>query len=253
MGAAEGLTLAQYALVAVSAFGASVLGGVAGYGTGLLMPLVLVPLIGAEAVVPVISVSALFTNSSRVLAFRALLDRRKAVLVGAAALPGCLLGAWGYTRLSGPGVAILLGAVLVVLVPLRRLLARRVGHLTDRGLVGAGVGYGAVVGGTSGAGVVLLSILLAAGLSGQGVIATDAAISFALGLAKMAVFQSTGALTPALWIVALLIGASATPGAFVAKRLVRALSPRVHTGLLDAVVVFGGLVLIAQGLRGRIG
>lgn len=246
---AEGLTLAQYALVAISAFGASVLGGVAGYGTGLLMPLVLVPLIGAEAVVPVISVSALFTNASRVVAFRPQVDLRRAFLVGGGALPGCLVGAWGYTRLSGPGVAILLGTVLIALVPLRRVLTGRVGHLGDRGLVGAGAGYGVLVGGTSGAGVVLLSILLAAGLSGQAVIATDAVVSFGLGLAKTLVFQSAGALTPPLWIVALVIGASATPGAFVAKRLVQALSPRIHTGILDAVVILGGLALVVQGAR----
>jgi uncharacterized protein len=247
---AEGLSLAQYLLVAVCALGASILGGVTGYGTGLLMPLVLVPLIGAEAVVPVISVSALFTNASRVVAFRPMLDLRRGLLVGAAALPGCVVGAWGYTRLSGPGVSILIGAVLIALVPVRRLLAGRGGRLGDRGLVGAGAAYGVLVGGTSGAGVVLLSIFLAAGLTGQAVIATDAIVSFALGLAKTLVFQTAGALTPPLWLVALLIGASATPGAFVARRIAQRLPARIHTGILDGVVVVGGLALIGAGLRG---
>ena len=44
---------------------ASIIGGVAGYGTGALMPLVLVPIVGAEPVVPIIAISALFTNTSR--------------------------------------------------------------------------------------------------------------------------------------------------------------------------------------------
>ena len=52
--------------VAAVALVASVVGGVSGYGTGALMPLVLVPLVGAEPVVPIIAVSAMFTNSSRV-------------------------------------------------------------------------------------------------------------------------------------------------------------------------------------------
>ena len=42
---------------------ASMIGGVAGYGTGALMPLVLVPMVGAEPVVPIIAISALFTNT----------------------------------------------------------------------------------------------------------------------------------------------------------------------------------------------
>lgn len=243
------LGLAQYALIAGAAFAASIVGGLAGYGTGLIMPLVLVPLIGPEGVVPVIGVSALFTNASRAVAFRPSLDPRRAGLLAATALPTCLVGAWAYTRLSGPSVSVLIGTVLVALVPLRRVLIGRVGHLGDRALAGAGLAYGLLVGGTSGAGVVLLSILMAAGLSGQAVIATDAAISLVLGAAKTAVFGASGALTPDLWVVALLIGASAVPGAFVARRFAGALSLAAHTRLLDAAVVAGGLVLVAQGLR----
>ena len=52
------ISLIQLVLVAGVALFASVIGGVAGYGTGALMPLVLVPLIGAEPVVPIIAISA---------------------------------------------------------------------------------------------------------------------------------------------------------------------------------------------------
>ena len=49
------ISLLQLALVAGVALFASIVGGLAGYGTGALMPLVLVPLIGAEPVVPIIA------------------------------------------------------------------------------------------------------------------------------------------------------------------------------------------------------
>jgi uncharacterized membrane protein YfcA len=243
-------TLLQYALVAAAGFAASVLGGVTGYGGGLLLPPILVPIVDAEAVVPIIGVSALFSNASRLAAFRAAFDPRRAALIAACALPPCLLGAWGYTRLSGPGVAVLIGAMLVLLVPARRLLGRRAGLLSPPGIALAGAGYGLLMGGTTGSGVVLLSILLAAGLEGAAVIATDAGISLLLGLAKTAVFQTAGALPASSWVMALLIGAVSTPGAFVARRLTRGLTVRVHTGILDAVVILGGLVLVLQGLRG---
>ena len=58
------VSLAQLVLVGFVALFASVIGGLAGYGTGALMPLVLVPLIGAEPVVPIIAISSIFTNSS---------------------------------------------------------------------------------------------------------------------------------------------------------------------------------------------
>ena len=50
------ISLFQLVLVAAVALFASVVGGLAGYGTGALMPLVLVPLIGAEPVVPIIAI-----------------------------------------------------------------------------------------------------------------------------------------------------------------------------------------------------
>ena len=64
-------------LVAGVALFASVLGGVAGYGTGALMPLVLVPMVGAEQVVPIIALAGMLTNTGRtiaVLRFRRTLD-----------------------------------------------------------------------------------------------------------------------------------------------------------------------------------
>jgi uncharacterized membrane protein YfcA len=109
------VSLAQYALIAICAFGASIIGGVAGYGTGLLMPLVLVPIIGPEAIVPVIAVSALFNNGSRVFAFRKEFDLARARTLVLAAIPTSVLGAYLYTKLSGPEVSILIGAVLVCL------------------------------------------------------------------------------------------------------------------------------------------
>src|ERR1700692_31951 len=108
--------------VAVIAFVASVLGGVSGYGTGALMPLILVPLVGAEAVVPIIAISALFSNSSRVTVFLKYVDWRRAGIALVAAVPTCVLGAWGYTKLSNAGAALVIGSMLILSVPLRRLM-----------------------------------------------------------------------------------------------------------------------------------
>jgi uncharacterized protein len=242
------LTLAQIALVAVTALCAQVVGGLAGYGTGLLMPLVLVPIIGAHAVVPVIGLSAIMTNATRVATFRDSLDVRKALLVSATALPTTAVGAWAYSLLSGRGAAILIGLMLIVLVPVRRICARLRIHLSDPGLVASGAVYGVLSGGTSGAGVILMSMLMGAGLSGTQVVATDAAVSFLLGFVKSGTFMATGALPPRLWLIALLIGVMATPGVMIAKWLTRKFSAQVHDTLLEAAIVVGGFVLLIRNI-----
>jgi len=240
----------QLVLVAGVALFASLIGGVSGYGTGALMPLVLVPLVGPEPVVPIIAISALFNNTSRLTAFFKYADFRRAGIVLAYAVPTCVLGSWGYTRLSSAGAALVIGAMLIASVPLRRHLMKRDFRVGDPGLALASVGYGVVVGGTAGSGVILLSLLMAAGLGGAGVIATDAAVSIVIGVVKVSVFGIAGVVGAQVVAFALLIGIVALPGAFLARRFVERMPLHLHTAILDAVVLIGGAVMVLSAIRG---
>src|SRR5689334_794277 len=246
------ISLWQLVPVAAVALFASIVGGVSGYGTGALMPLVLVPLIGAEPVVPIIALSSLFTNSSRFIAFIRYADRRKALIIAACACLTTALGAYGYTRLTGAGAATEIGTMLILSVPLRRLAKRRDLRIGDTGLALSAVGYGVVVGGTSGAGVILLSLLMAAGLEGAAVIATDAVISIVTSIIKISVFGLAGVITAQVLAFAFLIGAIALPGTFLAKAFVERMPVHIHTAILDAAVVVGGLLMISSAARSLI-
>ena len=235
-------------LIAAVAMFASMVGGVAGYGTGALMPLVLVPVLGPEPVVPIIAISALFNNTWRALAFQNLIDWRRALLLAVFATPTCIISAYGYTLLTGKGAAIVIGAMLMLTVPLRYLFKRYVRALDGRGLAVGAMIYGGAVGGTVGAGVILLSILMAAGLQGAAVIATDAVISMVVTAVRMAVFGISGVIDARVMAFALLIGTVALPAAFLAKAMVTRMSLNVHTAILDVVVLIGGAVMIGGAL-----
>lgn len=239
----------QLTLVAGAALLTAVVGGVAGYGTGLLMPLVLVPIVGAESVVPIMGIAALIINAGRVAAFRHVVDLRRSLIVLATALPATLVGAWFYTRLSSAGAQFVIGAVLIVSVPLRRILRGRGFHLGEGGLAVGAVGFGAISGAAAGTGVILVSLLMAAGVGGAAVIATDAAISVLVHLAQVTVFGVAGVLDAKVVAVALVIGVCAIPGAFVARAIVDRISIHVHTAILDAVVLLGGGLMVWGALR----
>ena len=122
-------------------------------------------------------------------------------------------------------------------------------RIGDTGLGVSAVGYGVLVGGTSGSGVILLSLLMASGLEGAAVIATDAVISVVTGLIKISVFGLAGVVTAQVLAFALLIGAIAIPGAFLAKAFVERMPVHIHTAILDAAVMVGGVVMITAALR----
>jgi uncharacterized protein len=243
-----GVSLAELMLVAAVALFAAVVGGVAGYGTGVLMPLVLVPIAGAESVVPIIAITALFNNASRAAAFRQAIDWRPVTTVVLAATPTCILGAYGFTLLSGRGALIVIGLTLISSVPIRRLMRRKGLTVGTRGLIAGAVVYGLLVGGTTGSGVLLLSLLMATGIAGAAVIATDAIISLMLGIVKVSVFGIAGAVDVKVVAFALMIGVISVPGAFLAKALVDKLPLRFHTAILDAVILFGGGYMLLSAL-----
>jgi uncharacterized protein len=230
----------QWLLVGSVAFAASILGGLAGYGTGLVLPVVLAPVVGVANVVPVMALAMMLNNGSRVVAFWrdvGWAHVRRMLLLG---LPACVAGAYGYTLLDTHWVALLIGAFLLASIPLRRLLKRADYQLGARGEVGAGAGFGFINGGMTGTGVILISLLMAGGVQGAALIATDATISVIMGLFKVAVFGGFDRLDAALAVAALLIGACTVPGAFVARRLLALIPGHVHTLVMEAVVLIGG-------------
>lgn len=243
------ISLLQLALVAGIALVASIVGGVAGYGSSSLMPLVLVPLLGAEPVVPILSLSALSININRCIAFRKYIHGRKVLIVAATAIPMCIFGAYIYTRLTSSGVLVLIGTMLCLSVPLRRYMKRLDLHLGERGLAMGGLIFGFLAGSTSGAGIINISLLMAAGLESASVVATDAAISVLLNTTKILVFGFRGAMNAEVLAFGVLIAVIGLPGVYLARKFVEALPVRMHTAILDVMVILGGVTMIASAIR----
>jgi uncharacterized protein len=235
---------AQIALACLVAFGASILGGLSGFGTGLVLPAFLVPLVGVTNVVPVMAVAMLFNNGGRIVAFsREILwtHVRRLLVLG---LPACVAGAYCYTLLSSRWVALLLGTFLLLSVPLRRVLNHLRFKFSSRGELGAGAAFGFINGGMTGTGILLISILMSGGVHGAALIATDAVISAIMGLAKVVLFGGLAALNGELALIGLLVGLCTAPGGFVARSLLKRIPAGMHAWLMELIVVSGAVTLL---------
>ena len=235
-------------LACVIAFCASVLGGLTGFGTGLVLPVFLVPVVGIANVIPVMAVAMLLNNMGRVVAFSRDIEGthvRRILMLG---MPACAAGAYGYTLLSARWIALLLGSFLLLAVPLRRVLKSSHFRLRPGGQIGAGAVFGFVNGGMTGAGVILISTLMSSGLAGASLIATDAVISVTMGILKIALFGTMAVLTVQLGVVGLLVGVCTTPGGFVARSLLRRIPAGVHAWIMEGVVIAGALALLWKAL-----
>ena len=71
--------------------------------------------------IPIIALAGMLTNTGRVFAF--LRPSTGAALAGACRrMPPCLVTAYGYTLLTGKGVQLVIGTMLILTVPLRYML-----------------------------------------------------------------------------------------------------------------------------------
>ena len=237
------------ALACFMALAASTLGGLSGFGTGLVLPVFLVPLVGIANVIPVMAVAMLLGNASRVAAFWRdvqWLHVRRMLALG---LPACVAGAYCYTLLSAQWIAALLGLFLLISIPLRRLLRRAELHFSREAELGAGAFFGFIDGGMTGTGVILISMLMSVGVTGSALIASDAVVSVILGLAKVALFGRLAALNFELAAVGLLVGLFTAPGAFLARAILRRIPAGVHAWIMEGVVVAGALALLWHAAR----
>ena len=233
-------------LAAVAALGiiAAVVGGMGGFGTGIILTAALVPVIGVKALVPVLAVAGIIINGGRFWFYRASLDRRALGIVLSASLPFLVLGTWIYSVLDARALGTVLGCAVIGSIPLRRLLKRKEITLGAAGLAtGAGV-FGLASGIATGTGVILVSLLLGAGLAGPAVLATDALVSIALDFCKALLFQRFDLLDTEAFFTGVVIGVATIPGSALAAWLVHRLGARLHVLFMEALILAGGSFML---------
>lgn len=228
----------------VVCFLAGMLGGLSGYGAGLLVTLFIAPIVGPKALIPMISVLMLINNASRVWFYRSALDLGTVVRVSAVALPMAWIGAELYVRLESGIIQAVLGAVLILSVPLRRLIDRAQIRPGRVAVYGIGATYGFLSSLIVGAGMLIVPMLMGIGFAGPALLATDAAIAVSANLFKAVVFGALDALTLAHFVLALILGLCTIPGTACAAWIVRRTSVRLHSALIETLIVVGGTMML---------
>ena len=239
-------TLAAIALLAV---GAAIVSGMSGFGSGVILTAALVPLIGPKAVLPVLSVAGIVINAGRFWFYRQHLDRRMLALVLAASLPFLVLGTWIYSILDARSLTLVLGVAVIASVPARRVFHAKKMSLGPVGIAtGSGV-FGFAAGVASGAGVILISLLLGAGLATPAVLATDAMVSIVLDVCKAALFNRFDLLNAEAFFTGAVIGLASIPGSAIAAWLVSRMGAKLHVLFMEILILFGGASMLWHALR----
>ncbi|HVQ95388.1 MAG TPA: sulfite exporter TauE/SafE family protein [Mycobacteriales bacterium] len=231
-------------VASAAAFGLALLSAVAGFGGGVLLLPVFTALFGLRFAVPMLTVTQLSSNGSRVW-----LNRRELrwPLVGWFALGAVPFAVAGAVLLAHAPLSPLkrvLGVFLLGVVGWRRVNPHP-GKPGDRAFAGIGAASGLGSALLGSVGPLTAPFFLAYGLTRAAYIGTEAAAALTMHLTKTAAYGAGDLLTGRV----LLYGAALTPatlaGAWVGRKVLRRIGDRLFVLLVEAGLVVAGLLLLA--------
>jgi len=238
-----------YLLVLTVGILAGTVGGVIGAGSSIILLPVLVFTFGPLQAVPIMAVASAMTNLTRAAAWWREINWKIFAAYSLTAIPGAVLGANTLLRLPVALIDFLLGLFFIAMIPARRWLQARGfrAALWQIALAGAAIGF--LTGIVVSTGPLSVPIFAAAGLLKGALLATEAAASLSIYLAKVTTFQSLGALSQETVVKGLIVGSSMMVGTFAGKYIVLRMSGDTFTKLLDLLLLGSGLALLYAALR----
>lgn len=236
-------------LVLVVGLAAGTVSGIVGTGAAIILIPVLVAQYGPQQAVPIMAVASLLGNGAKVVAWWRDTDWKATAVYALTGVPAAALGARTLLALPAQIVDVALGVFFILMIPGRRWLAARDARLGlwHLAIVGAAIGF--LTGIVASTGPLNVAAISAYGLVKGAFLATEAATSIFVFLAKSVTFRASGALPMEAIVNGVIVGTSLMVGAFVAKRFVLGMKPEVFRRLIDGVMLVAGIALLWMAFR----
>ncbi len=222
---------------------AGILTTLAGQGGGLFLLLAIAAMVGPHQAIAITAPALLLGNLHRAVLFRRTIDRSKALIMIAGALPGAFIGG----LLAGAMPAWVLQVLLVALaaVAIARALKWLRFDVPRRGLAPAAFVIGGMTGTAGGAGVLYSPVLLSTGLTGGAYVGTLSSIAVATHVGRVIAYASNGFFTRSMVLPIVVVAMAIAAGNWVGERGRLLLSERATARLEYGVLVMCVLVSLA--------
>lgn len=234
-------------VIAVAAFAAALMGGVAGIGTAIVMIPLLTFAVGIREAIPIITVAMLFNNASRWIANRHYVNYKVVFWFWLGAIPGSVLGATAFANLPANLLADGLGIFLLALVVFRHLPFGSGQGMRLRLFTIVGAIQGLLSSLFGGAGPFGAHFFLSYGLLRNAFIGTGAAAGSAIIVAASATYTSFSLLDENAIAIAVMVGSIMVVGAYIGGMIVKHVPDRAFAYIVETIMVVAGVTLIFGG------
>lgn len=241
------LTLTQVVIVAVVALVASVLAGVSGFGGAAVLLPVLVLIFGARDAIPILTVTQLIGNASRVWFNRREVNWKVVAWFALGGVPMALLSGFLFATAPLKVLTRVLGAFLLAVVLWRhvRPVPKRRLPLKGFAVVGGGMSFLSALLGS--VGPIMAPFFLAYGLVKSAYIGTEAMATVVTHATKLVAYRQAAILSGFAVLVGLALGPIMIAGSYLGKRTVDRLPERVLVLVIEGVLIVAGVLFLVRG------
>jgi uncharacterized membrane protein YfcA len=197
--------------------------------------------LGLRAAVPIMTITMLVGNLSRLWWSRGDLDRAVCWRFLAGAVPATTVGAVLYAGAPTSALSVVIGTFLLLSVPLRRVLTSPMVQVRLRHFPLIGGAFGLLSSLVVTTGPVVTPFFLAYGLRRGTYIATEAVCAFGMHLTRGAVLARYALLTWETIVVGCVLGGTMFAGSWIGRRLLDRMSDRVFLRVIEGLLVVMGL------------
>jgi len=219
----------------------SLVGGVAGFGTGIIMLPLVAWVLGLRAAVPVLTVTMSIGNLARIWWCRGEVDGAVVLRFALGAVPATALGTMLYVGAPSEWLGRFVGLFLIASVPLRRVLAMDFFRMRLSHFPALGAAVGLISGLVVTTGPLNTPFFLAYGLRRSAYVGTEAVCAMVMHLSRGAALARYALLTWETFAVGALLGATMFAGSWVGRRLLDRMSDRVFLSIIEVLLLLMGL------------
>jgi uncharacterized membrane protein YfcA len=227
-----------------AAFGLALLSAVAGFGGGVLLLPVFTVLFGLRVAVPILTLTQLSSNGSRVWFNRRDLRWPLIGWFALGAVPAAVIGGLLLAHAPLSPLKRILGVFLIGVVVWRRL-QREPRAPAERSFVAVGAASGAGSALLGSVGPLTAPFFLALGLARGAYIGTEAAGALTMHLTKIATYGARDLVTGRVLLFGIALTPATVLGAWVGKKIVGRISERVFVLLVELGLLAAGVLFLA--------
>jgi len=223
---------------------AGTIGGVAGFGSAVILLPVCAYAFGAGEAVPILTVAALIGNLSRAAFSWREIDWPAVRMYALGAVPFAALGAFIYVEIDAALMHRLLGAFILLMIPARRWAAHNQMSVSRGRLLPLGAVMGLLSGVVGTVGPINAPFFLAYGLVKGAYLATEALCAAAVHLTKSAVYGRFAALDRESLAYGLAIGLALIAGSWLGKQVVMRLDAHAFIRTVEVLLAISGVLML---------